>query len=1042
VVHLVAERYVLLIAGLLTVFLTLCMPVAADEHHISPVPGAIKAGVDAASSGDVIVLADGTYDENNIVITGKSLTFMAESGHSAADVTIDGGMIAPRIFTVTDGSALTIERITIQKGQATSAPDFPDSNGAAGEDGGAIFSNGPVTITSSVFRNCSAGYGGYARNHRGGAGGSGGAIRAGGDVRITDSTFQSCFAGLGGGGADGGNGGSGGAVWSSGTVTVISSSFDTCNAGNGGYSTMGSAGNGGSGGAIHASGTVTISGTSITGGSAGAGGAGGGQNANGGNGGNGGGVFTPGTVAMTTSSVTSCKAGAVNPSGGTEGTPGTGSAVYSGGSGGSLNFCRIYANQRGQTIQASGMNAENTWWGTSDGADSTVTGADTDPWLVLGIAVSPSVVTPSSYWSTVTADLNRNSDRNLISGSGHVLDGTQVDFSGAPGTVTPASAGTSFGTATGVFSPSAGGTATVRATVDGQSVTTTLNVIAPVDAAFSASPLTGTAPLTVAFTDESTGSPDQWAWNFGSYHADDDGVSSARNPTHIYDTAGTYTVTLTAKAGVTGDTETKVRYITVTSPGTEPIAAAFTADPPLTGDAPLAVQFHDTSSGLPVAWVWSFGDGGTSSDRNPSHTYSHPGAYTVTLTAMNGSVSGTHSEPGYVTVTSVDTPIIANFANATPRDGSVPLTVQFHDDSTGLPVAWAWSFGDGDTSSDRNPSHTYSLPGAYTVTLTAMNGSVSGTHAEPGYVTVTSIDTPVIANFANATPRDGTVPLTVQFTDTSAGLPVAWLWSFGDGNTSTDQHPSHTYTSIGSYPVTLTAVNGTHTNTLTQPGYVTVTAVPTPVPTTAPTAAPLNPSSSGGNSGTASAGSGGSDSGTGPEPVKQGSIVLFTSSAYLAEHSITPAEIRVMSYSGGRWTPLDTRFTGASGNRFSFTADTDTYSLLSLGNTKDGINGLPVIGSAATPVPTTSHTPATRPSLTDPENQGISREETPAAAVQQPVAAPPAPAAASLPVASSGFPLIAIIVVSAGCIVLIGGAWYARRWWIRRQNPALFREYD
>ena len=991
-VHLVAERYVLVIAGLLTVLCMLGVPVAADEHHIVPGTDAIKAGVNAASSGDVIVLADGTYNENNIVITGKSLTFMAESGHSAANVTIDGGSTAPRIFTITDGSALTIERITIRNGEAASGADSSTGSGGAGEKGGAILSNGPVTIMLSNFNNCHAGDGG--ETHDGG----------------------------------GGTGGSGGAIYTTGPVFVSSSSFNYCYAGAGGYSAHGGGGYGGDGGAIRSSGTVTVTGTSIKGCKAGNGGSGG-SGASGGDGGYGGAIYTTGTAAITGSSIMSCQAG--NAGHATyNGYPGTGSAVYSFGSGGSLNFCRIYANTQGQTIQANGMNAENTWWGTSAGAGSTVTGADATPWLVLGIGASPSVVTPSSYWSTITADLNRNSDGNLVSGSGHVLDGTPVSFSGTPGTVTPTPAGTTLGAATGIFSPSAGGTATVTATVDGESETTTLNVIAPADAAFSASPQTGTAPLTVAFTDESTGSPDQWAWNFGSYSAGDNGISTAQNPTHTYDAAGTYTVTLTAKAGVTGDTVSRVGYITITGSGTDPIAAGFTADPPLTGTAPLTVQFHDTSTGLPVAWIWSFGDGATSSDRNPSHTYSLPGAYTVTLTAMNGSVSGTHAEPGYVTVTSVDTPIVATFANGTPREGTVPLTVQFADTSTGLPVAWAWSFGDGATSSDRNPSHTYSQPGAYTITLTAMNGSVSGTHAEPGYVTVTSVDTPVVANFANATARDGTVPLTVQFTDISAGLPVAWLWSFGDGGTSTDQHPSHTYTSIGSYTVTLTAVNGTHTNTRTEPGYVTVTAVPTPVPTTAPTAAPVNPSSYGG------------DSGTGPAPVKQGSIVLFASSAYLADHSVTPDEIRVMSYSGGRWTPLETRFTGASGNRFSFTADTDMYSLLSIGNTKDGITGLPVIGSAATPAPADLRTPLTRQSPAAPESRVIAREETTPPAVQQPVAEPPAPAAAPVPAASSGFPFMPLVLIITGCVALIGTGWYVRRWWIRRQNPALFREYD
>jgi PKD repeat protein len=561
-----------------------------------------------------------------------------------------------------------------------------------------------------------------------------------------------------------------------------------------------------------------------------------------------------------------------------------------------------------------------------------------------------------------------------------------------------------------------------------------------VDSNFTGSPTTGPAPLAVSFTDNSTFSPTIWNWSFGEWNNIDQGISTSRDPGHTYTSPGTYTVTLTAQNAYSGDTYSRTGYITVT--GAAPVVADFSGTP-LSGPAPLTVNFADASTGSPTGRLWTFGsyspaDGGVSAIQDPSHTYGSAGIYTVTLTANTTESSNTTVKTGYITVLPPGTdPITAAFTADPPLTGDAPLTVGFHDASTGLPDAWVWSFGDGGTSVSRNPDHTYTTAGAYTVTLTAMNGSVLNTISVPGYVTVTSVDTPVVANFANATPRTGPVPLAMQFTDTSAGGPVAWLWSFGDGGTSTDQNPSHTYAATGSYAVTLTAVNGTHTNTLMQTGYVTVTAVPV---TTSPTAAPPGSSPSSGSSGAgSSSSSGGSDSGTGPAPVKQGSIVLFADSAYLAEHSVNPADIRIMNYAGGRWSPLDTRFTGSSGNKFIFTADSDRISLFTIGNTKDGVTGLPALPGAPSPAPTAFIVPVTRYPPAASGVRAVARDE-PVIPVAQQTTAVPAPV--QQPAGSSGFPFMTAALIIAGCGVLIGSGWYIRRWWIQRQNPALFREYD
>ncbi len=166
--------------------------------------------------------------------------------------------------------------------------------------------------------------------------------------------------------------------------------------------------------------------------------------------------------------------------------------------------------------------------------------------------------------------------------------------------------------------------------------------VAPV-ADFSGDPTSGTAPLTAYFTDLSSGSPTSWYWTFG-----DGGSSSQQNPNYTYNSAGTYTVTLTATNSVGSDGETKSGYITV-NPCVAP-TASFTAAP-TSGYAPLAVSFTDQSTGSPTSWSWDFGDGGSSSQQNPSYTYTSTGTYTVTLTASNGCGSDDLVRSGYIAVT-------------------------------------------------------------------------------------------------------------------------------------------------------------------------------------------------------------------------------------------------------------------------------------------------------------------------------------------------------------------------------------------------------
>ncbi len=161
------------------------------------------------------------------------------------------------------------------------------------------------------------------------------------------------------------------------------------------------------------------------------------------------------------------------------------------------------------------------------------------------------------------------------------------------------------------------------------------------------------------------------------------------------------------------------------------------------------------------------------------------------------------------------------------------LTVKFTDTSVGSVTAWVWSFGDGDSSFVQNPTHTYTV-GTFTVILTATGPGGSNTIGKADLISVLE---GVKADFSPDT-TSGRVPLVVTFSDPSTGTdPLStWLWTFGDGDSSRVQHPTHTYTEANSYDVTLTVTAETGTDTKTVQDLIVVT------PNLSPTApVPLSP---------------------------------------------------------------------------------------------------------------------------------------------------------------------------------------------------------
>ena len=323
---------------------------------------------------------------------------------------------------------------------------------------------------------------------------------------------------------------------------------------------------------------------------------------------------------------------------------------------------------------------------------------------------------------------------------------------------------------------------------------------------FKASTQSGKVPLDVQFNDNSAGNIISWLWNFG-----DGGTSTVKNPLHIYETTGKFTVTLTVTDAIKGDTTIKQNYIYVYDD--KPIAA-FSAVP-LSGVAPLEVRFTNNSTGNITSWLWNFGDGGTSTVQNPIHTYDSSGSFTVTLTVSDGSNENTISMTNYIVV--YDNKPKAAFT-AAPLSGASPLEVQFTDKSEGNIISWLWNFGNGDTSLEQNPIITYQDTGKYSVSLQIKDNADSSEITKTDYINVYPAN--VLRADFSAEPLKGDIPLTVQFTDLSINNPTSWLWKFGDDSTSFEQNPVHVYYTYKKYTVELTVSNGVEQSTMSKEDYI------------------------------------------------------------------------------------------------------------------------------------------------------------------------------------------------------------------------------
>ena len=188
------------------------------------------------------------------------------------------------------------------------------------------------------------------------------------------------------------------------------------------------------------------------------------------------------------------------------------------------------------------------------------------------------------------------------------------------------------------------------------------------------------------------------------------------------------------------------------------------------------------------SYYWDFGDGSATSEMSPVKTYSSTGTYKVILKATNITLSDTCE-------------LTLNLSKAAPQAkysySTNGLEVTFRNQSTNA-QSYSWNFGNGKTSTQKDPTITYSSAGTYSVSLTASNGETTDTYRQSISV---SYKQPT-ASFTYKTEA----PLKVVFSNTSANA-TSYEWDFGDGTTSTEKSPTHKYSSVDTYIVTLVAKN-------------------------------------------------------------------------------------------------------------------------------------------------------------------------------------------------------------------------------------------
>ncbi len=303
-------------------------------------------------------------------------------------------------------------------------------------------------------------------------------------------------------------------------------------------------------------------------------------------------------------------------------------------------------------------------------------------------------------------------------------------------------------------------------------------------AAFNPSINSGCAPLTVTYTDQSSGQVNSWNWSFPG---GDPTTSTAQNPVVTYSNSGIYSATLMVENNWSSATNSQMDLIKVND---VPSAGCnFTINE--------NTVYFDNNSNNALSYEWAFNDGSgaISTELNPTHIFPGPGNYEVILNATNG--CGTNSHIAEVIISSI-APTAAFDLDYT--GDCAPVQVQFTDQSGGEPTAWLWVFPGGtpSTSTEQNPVVVYNVAGTYDVTLTVTNSAGSSEVVLPAALVVDAAPQASFTVVVN--------DLTASFTNTSTNAS-SYLWYFADGTTSTEENPVHVYAENNWWPITLVVTN-------------------------------------------------------------------------------------------------------------------------------------------------------------------------------------------------------------------------------------------
>lgn len=313
------------------------------------------------------------------------------------------------------------------------------------------------------------------------------------------------------------------------------------------------------------------------------------------------------------------------------------------------------------------------------------------------------------------------------------------------------------------------------------SFTFDVDVGTAVTADFASNNQEGCSPLTVEFSDESSGVISEWNWNF---EGGNPSTSTQQNPIVEYTMPGIYEVTLEVTNPFNSNTTTKTEYVTILATPAASFNSSVNID---------EVNLVNTSVNA-TNYFWTFGDGTTSTEENPQHNYAQDGIYTITLDASNS--CGTVSTQQSITIV---TPVVSDFS-ADMTTGCAGTIVQFSDASSDNVSSWSWIFEGGtpSTSTAQNPVVSYDTPGTYSVSLESSNSEYSASQMQTDYI--------IIADVPNAGFTANSVGESIEFNNTSTNA-TSYTWGFGDGNSSNEENPIYTYAEEGQYMVTLVATN-------------------------------------------------------------------------------------------------------------------------------------------------------------------------------------------------------------------------------------------